>query len=77
MIARLEPFDVTDHLVEGFWLQRGFREPRVGTGRLQRAAPAQDETQAECFGHVEQQVTGLGGAVGMVEVMVIGAGRHP
>ncbi|MNL11404.1 hypothetical protein D3C87_1322380 [compost metagenome] len=77
VIPRLQAFNIADHLIQGFRLQRGFREPGMGAGGLQRTATAQHKTQAELIGHVEQQVARLGGAVGVVEVMVIGAGRHP
>ncbi|MNF95945.1 hypothetical protein D3C84_787190 [compost metagenome] len=77
MVQRFEPFDVTDHLLKRLRLQRRFRESRMSAGGFQCAAPAQHKTHPERVSRVEQQVAGLRCAVGVIEVMVIGAGRYP
>ncbi|MNL11373.1 hypothetical protein D3C87_1322050 [compost metagenome] len=76
VVQRFQPFDIADHLLKAFRLQRGFREARMGAGRFQRAATAQDKAQAKLIRQIEQQITGLGAAVGVVEIMVISARRH-
>jgi len=75
VIARLQPLDVREHLVERLGLQRGAREARMIARRLQRTAAAQHEAHAEAGRFVEQQVAGLGGAARVIQVVMIGAGR--